>query len=338
MPELTDEHIEDLFADLRAGEVARIRPPGVAAARHTVRRRRAATSVAAAVTVIAVAGGIAATASRPEHAYSSPSSAPLQDQELGVLATTARLATLADSPAKNAFADHGVVDSAYRSIRPTYHGELTLRAACAGTGTVTLVVRGSTGSEGDNAVVRLAEMALSCQPDPAVHSRTFLAENYANIIVELSDTEGARHRAGFAYRVTSDTGDPVENGTGRDNPTAALDLPTKIPAGSFGGSGSLTTSSEQRMSDWHTMNGRYELLVACTGLGIMQLKVEVATEKKNPASSVVNTIPATVACSYPAKRRRISLGTFQNREVRMSYSYQSTSPASGRIAYQFMPY
>ncbi|HET9517214.1 MAG TPA: hypothetical protein VFO77_05775 [Actinoplanes sp.] len=59
MPELTDDHIEELFADLRATELYQVRPPGVAAARRTVRRRRAVQSVAAGVAVLAVTGGVA---------------------------------------------------------------------------------------------------------------------------------------------------------------------------------------------------------------------------------------------------------------------------------------
>ncbi|HET9517300.1 MAG TPA: hypothetical protein VFO77_06210, partial [Actinoplanes sp.] len=60
MPELTDDHIEELFADLRATELHQVRSPGVAAARSTVRRRRTVQSAAAAVAALAAMGGIAA--------------------------------------------------------------------------------------------------------------------------------------------------------------------------------------------------------------------------------------------------------------------------------------
>ena len=64
---MTDQ-LEDLFADLRSETLTEIRPPGVTAARQTVRRRRTTTSVAAGAAVLAIAGGVgwlSLTASRP---------------------------------------------------------------------------------------------------------------------------------------------------------------------------------------------------------------------------------------------------------------------------------
>jgi hypothetical protein len=55
------DQLEELFADLRADTLPRVRPPGTQAARHTVRRRRTTRTVATAAVVLAAAGGLIAS-------------------------------------------------------------------------------------------------------------------------------------------------------------------------------------------------------------------------------------------------------------------------------------
>lgn len=64
---MTDQ-LERLFAEMRGEVIAEVRPPGVAAARHTVRRRRIVTSSVAGVVLVGSTAGVVSAGVRVDRA------------------------------------------------------------------------------------------------------------------------------------------------------------------------------------------------------------------------------------------------------------------------------
>jgi hypothetical protein len=143
VPELTDEHIESLFADLRADEIRQVRPPGIAAARTTVRHRRTVQSVAAGVAVLAVVGGVSAV-SLNVRGPSSGIAGSTTDAEPVQPGEAAKHTVDEKYPGEAVDAHSGPIPTVVRNAGRTLPGNYVLAVTCVGTGTMHVLVETAT--------------------------------------------------------------------------------------------------------------------------------------------------------------------------------------------------
>ena len=212
------DRLEVLFEDLRADTVTKIRPPGVAAARHTVRRRRDRRSaVAACAALVVAAGGVTYLhrtlggdpADAPLAATRDAVGAPfLQDAKVALTTTVA--------------GEVSVTRDA--DLRPGYY---MLRTACAGEGWVTVTV---IGAELDGGILALQygegpprsttpPMPCATSPEPVsvnmdvpgsggtvrvIVARGGAAPGEAAVTVGLVDQAGLRREAESLVREATD--------------------------------------------------------------------------------------------------------------------------------------
>jgi hypothetical protein len=168
----SDQTLRTAFADLRAVEQARIRPPGTGAAHRTVRRRRhrlgAVAATAGLTAIMAVSAGYLAITNgpAPDRATADPASLVAQAttapgtgahqpdldritlNALGKLPAGTRTVALADGPGG---ARSLPMDMAAKP------GRFQLKLACGGDGTVTATI--SAGSDVVTATARCATTA-----------------------------------------------------------------------------------------------------------------------------------------------------------------------------------
>jgi hypothetical protein len=329
------ERFDDLFAQLREDAMGQIKPPGVDRVRRTVRRRRTATAAFAGVLLV-VLGGTVALLGIPSRLTAPASRDRLTQSELERLTGVADEAVTAGNPGTTVFSRRGPVIGHISATQLPYLGEINLQVACAGTGSVTLLVRGSPGAEsGSTAPVEVARLTAQCSAEPLPAGTTFVLGRFLDVSVDLVDTDTARGRAGFAYRATSDTGTPAVAGSVATNPTVALRLPDPLPSGSgWGGGGELT---DHLSTHWEGLNGDFRLAVACAGVGIVHVTVRQARSSADPDGTVISTKTFDTTCQYPPRRQDFIMGAIHNREVNVTFVYDSTSPAPGSVAYQVLP-
>lgn len=329
------EEFEDLFAALRADTMPRVRPPGVARVRRTVRRRRAATATFAGVLLV-VLGGTVALLGLPAGHPPSTAAGALSQTELDHLTGLADRAVTAGNPGPTVFARRGPVAGLVTATEQVYLGEINLQVACAGSGSVTLLVRGTPGSEsGSTTRTEVARLVAACTAEPLPAGTTFVLGQFVDITVELVDTGSARDRAGFAYRATSDTGAPAAAGSEASDPTAALRLPERLPAGSgWGGGGAVSTRPVS--TGWEWLDGDFRLAVACAGTGTLRVTVRQASRADDPDGSVVASAAYRLSCRYPPRREDLAIGVIRDRQVDLTLAYEAASPAPANVAYQFL--
>jgi hypothetical protein len=322
------DQIEDLFAELRADAMRQIRPPGADRARRTVRRRRTAT-VSAAVVLLVMLGGTVALLGFPARTTTPANHGRLPETDLDRLTGVADRAVNASNPGPAVFARRGPVTGGETATEQIYLGEINLQLACAGTGSVTLLVRGTPGSENNTTKrTEVARLTAQCSAEPLPAGTKFVLGQFLDITVELVDTGSARGNAGFAYRATSDTGRPAARGGLGNDPQDALQLSNDLPAGSgWGGGGDLIGRRVE--TGFERLDGDFRLAVACAGTGT--LHVEVRPARKTTAAKT-----RSVVCRYPPQREDLVLGVVRD-EVTLSLRYESSSPAPARIAYQVLP-
>lgn len=271
---MTTDHLEALFAGLRADTLPDVRPPGTEAVRRTVRRRRTGRAVlSAAAAVLVIAGGIGVvTGHRPAAppADATPSVSPsvpaapvsvfrqadiarqaLLDGEYGT-----PLIDLAEPVMNNFEATHG-----------HYPGELVVRAACAGTGSFELYVDSQMKKRGRSE--RLAELKVPCSAEPVPVSVPLTMVPGAAVrtfrIHEAPETTVGE--AGFAYQVHSASGEPV---TGEPEPFDEFTLDRRLDLTGrevvFEGTGRPGGQSHLRDDELPSIPaGDYVLLTRCTG-------------------------------------------------------------------------
>ncbi|MEU8612169.1 hypothetical protein AB0C29_29690 [Actinoplanes sp. NPDC048791] len=328
------EEFEDLFAEFRADTVWQVRPPGADRVRRTVRRRRTATAAFAGVLLLALSGTVALLGfpSRPTTPANRDS---LTQAELDRLTGVADRAVTAGNPGAAVFSRRGPVAGIMSATQQIYLGEIDLQIACAGTGSVTLLVRGRPGSESGSTVpVEVARITARCSAAPVPAGTTFVLGQFLDITVELVDAESARGRAGFAYRATSDTGRPAARSEA-NNPSGVLPR-DPLPPGSGGGGGGEVGDRRLHVG-WEPLNGDFRLAVACAGTGTLRIRLRQARSAADPEGTVLATKTWTAPCQYPPRRQDLVVGVIRNRQVDLSLSYESPSPAPGDAAYQFLP-
>ncbi|HWS33910.1 MAG TPA: hypothetical protein VN408_14355 [Actinoplanes sp.] len=270
---MTTDHLEVLFADLRSDTLPAVRPPGTAAVRQTVRRRRtgrAMLSVAAAVLLIA--GGInLATGHRSAAPPVATTPSPVPSSE----PTQAEVARQALHTGRNGTAAIDVaepVQAGYRVEHGKYQGRLMLRVACAGSGRFTLTVDAH-----DPTVEwrKIAQVKVECSGQPVPASTTFTMVASSPIHrMRLADAMTSNGKAGFAYQVTSATGEPLTGDpepTDDYNPDRQLDLGGREPE--FEGTARLGRGKPYIMTGPTRNSDTYLLLTRCTGTGTVTVAV-----------------------------------------------------------------
>ncbi|GAA0461860.1 hypothetical protein Aca07nite_74450 [Actinoplanes capillaceus] len=315
------DQLEEIFARTRPMAVQAIRPPGAEAARRTVRirRRRQVVSVAAAV-VLALVGGVVVGLRPPPPPKRELPANPVE------LTQTAK-AALGTSATPAAVEGATELTPAWSASSDIYHGVLTLAATCAGTGEFTLLVIGRPGSESQRTEpVELARLKVPCSKRPVPVQTEFEMAGVIGIDYKISDSTVAPRSAGFAYRVTSDTGAPLIKGDDKANPTAALKLTSDK---GFGSGGSTSAGRGGFKDDLPSHVGvDFKILAACTGHGTLEVEILKKSGK------VVDTV--RVPCSWPPKR-------FDFRPARGSgdlyyrISYDATEGESTDFMVQFVP-
>ncbi len=205
MPELTDDHIEDLFAELRAGEMPQISPPGVAAARTTVRRRRTTTSIAAGVVVLAMAGGIAALGGT-HSAYRSATTNADTASELKALTDRAQEAIEDYIRVRDPFPRTAVsqgsagVESVAEVSDATEPGPFVITMACVGTGSLYVRLNSTTSS---GKVVLAASRQLDCDEENSLKADDIEFWSGGPLSFTLAAVGVGPYRSGFAYKIFS---------------------------------------------------------------------------------------------------------------------------------------
>ncbi|WP_092548917.1 hypothetical protein [Actinoplanes derwentensis] len=278
---MTTDHLEVLFADLRADTLPTVQPPGTVAVRQTVRRRRTGRAVlSAAAAVLVIAGGIAVStghrsAAPPADATPSvtPSAIPsVAEDPLLKQANVARQALLAGQNGTPAIDAAEPVVGGYRVEHGKYPGKLLLRVACAGSGHFTLTVDAH-----DPKVEwkKIAQVPVECSDQPVPASTTFTMVASSTIHrMRLADAMDSSGNGGFAYQVTSATGAPLSGEpepTDSYNPDRRLKLDGREPETE--GTARLGRGRPQAGMAPSREEGRYLLLTKCTGTGIATLAV-----------------------------------------------------------------
>jgi hypothetical protein len=331
------ENLEDVFAELRADAIRQVRPPGVERVRRTVRRRRTAVVVFAGVLLVMLGGTVVLLGfpTRPTVPADADGD-PLTMTELDRLTGLADRAVTASNPGPAVFSRRGPVAGVMTATEQVYLGEINLQIACAGSGSVTLLVRGTPGTEsGKTGRTEVARLTARCSAEPLPEGTTFVLGSFLDITVEVVDAGSARGRAGFAYRATSDTGRPAAAGGEASDPQSALRLPRGLPAGSawaFGGD----ATDRRHHTGWQPLEGDLLLAVACAGTGTLHVTIRQASSAAEPAATVVATNSFDVACAYPPRRQDLPIGRVRERQVDVSWTYESSSPAPANVAAHFL--
>jgi len=276
----------------------------------------------AALLVLGAAAVVVQTRRASGEPASAAAPAPNDPAQLAGLAH-ARLPSISATPA---FDTQSPVSARYNHAVANYLGELTLWLACAGQGEMTLVGTGKPfGEAGDGPPVELTRAAAVCSADPTPVRATFTTSTaYQGMTFRLVDADSAAGRAGFAYRITSDTGKPLTPTDDEANPTTALHLPLdgdpdEDTGYGFGGS----IDVDQVHQDTSPLHGRYTLAAACGGIGT--LYVQVGKQR------------VVVKCSWPPVRKDFRLQPFSGPDPKTRLVYRSTSAAGASFALQFLP-
>jgi hypothetical protein len=183
-------------------------------------------------------------------------------------------------------------------------------------GRITLIV--STvpgGEEGNGPPIEVTRASADCTPDAVPVRSSFIGHmGSKNFLFQLTDSDTAAGRAGFAYRVTSDTGKPMLE-SDELNPATVLHLRSDAEFGM----GVLLPADRERIGDQISLHGRYQLAAACAGIGTLYVKIGKQA--------------ASVKCSWPPKRQDFKLARFSADKSQISYEFRSTSafPADGYL-------
>lgn len=309
---------EDLFAEARSQAVRQIQPPGAVAARRIVRRRRTTSLAAAAVAVLVVLGGSTLLLRERSAAPAPVVAADLPSVALGKLA--------AEGPAIEA---SGPVTDGYSRQHATYLGNLRLGLACAGTGRITLIVEGiSVKGTGETVPVEQARTTAVCGTDPVPAVVRFSATKAISYLVfRLADAADAAGHAGFAYRLTSDTGVLMRPDDKRADPGAVLPATgEKVEAKS---DLMWVNPIELHMTELPRLTpGSYQLAVACAGSG-------VATIQVRSGSQVL--ADHHVQCQWQPKRAYLAVGAADSSATTwIAFRTGSGNTAPARIAWAWI--
>lgn len=235
------DDLDELFAELRAATLPRVRPPGIDAARRTARRRRRTSrTVAVAAVALVVAGGLVITghplrgaprtapaerlkdlAGTGERALDTqlpePADRPLSgDDSPGADGRTDQQLLPAPESSWNAARAGAVLEAGGRlsptlvtteqvltTVDLTGPGDFAFVLVCAGPGTLTLTVRTAGTGDPESAGTTVVVRQVECHDaGPRLDPADLLTlPENAGLEITAVPDDAARNRAGWAYHL-----------------------------------------------------------------------------------------------------------------------------------------
>jgi hypothetical protein len=279
------DQLEELFAELRADTLPRVRPPGTGAARETVRRRRTTRQVAVAAALLTVAGGATATGISRHEADNRPQAAGRSDKQAAQRAVSG----LGDRKA-----DGLVGDSLPVTFPDLPAGGYTLAITCAGRGVLTMRLalrRDQSGPED------LGGQVVSCATDPQPATMVFRLPDDGVLSLSVEGDAQADDGAAYALALQANEDDgnaeePSQQSLG--NADRAFKLLTASNAEEVQ---SMTTEQGGQVMTTGVVSGQYQLRLACAGPGVVSFKMEqLITENGKPDNVGETLAEETIDC------------------------------------------
>ncbi|AGL14386.1 hypothetical protein [Actinoplanes sp. N902-109] len=275
------DQLEELFTGLRTDTLPQVQPPGVDAARTTVRRRRTTRHAAAATALVAAVGGTAVIGwtgrggqheNRPADRSAHRAVAGLGDRTAGGLVGESLPATFTDVQA----------------------GGYTLAVACAGRGvlTVRLELRREAANPQD-----LGGQVVSCAADPQPASIMVRVPAPGVLSASINGDDQARDGASYAMALRHDEeSDPSTQASQETvwNTSRAIDLLTGSSSAEVQ---SITTEEGSQILTTAAGEGEYLLRTACAGPGAVSFKMETLPARNGKPDAIGETlIEETIDC------------------------------------------
>lgn len=303
MPELTDEHIESLFADLRADEIRQVRPPGIAAARTTVRRRRTVQSVAAGVAVLAVVGGISAV-SLNVRGPSSGIAGSTTDAELVQPGEAAKHTLDEKYPGEAVDAHAGPIQTVVRNVGRTLPGNYVLAVTCVGTGTMHVLVETMT-PDARGRLGRATSSSTSTVQCSGIGDAQIWLRSDGAYTVTLTESGGTPGRTGFAWKLLDESAVADQSRTPyseAERNALATRAEKSVETATPGGAVQLSTGVSIGMIDTLTSAeapyGAQLIRIACVGNGRLDVVVRNQSDGGPDDTSTGDELAIrNVACS-----------------------------------------
>jgi hypothetical protein len=341
VPELTDEHIEDLFADLRTTEMSQVRPPGVAAARTTVRRRRTVTSVATGLAVIAIAGGIGAVSLRSSGPTEGIADSTVTHQEysdalLDIRRGMAAAAVDVDPESQGIIVRETLRRDGYSFAHDALRGTYTLNVACVGDGTLTLAIAAGTvaadGVFNEDEADPLQTAAVPCTASGTAQQVVFTVPASGILSIRVTPDATAKGRSAFAYRADISAADRLTyQGIVQDA--------VRIPAGAtvvssmagFIGDG----GGSRDLGGGAATPGAYSATAACTGSGTVTVRIRLVPTKDLAdfnAGTVVGQ--RTIVCGPTPDPSTLTFTTPAGRALSVELDPDADAAGRSAVAYK----
>jgi hypothetical protein len=331
---VTADQLDDLFAELRAEEVTRIRPPGAGAARRSVRRRRITAAVSTTAAVLATAVGSAALLGNPpEPAPPPPAASPSAPASPETRATAALGRLVSDDAGLPGIDVKSPVVADFRHTEQFYASPVRLAAACVGTGAITLIATGQ-GTE-------LGRLAVRCGDEP-VPVAVDLELDGSDVVFRLADTTTAG-QSGFAFRLTAEAGSPYAPGTVSDDDLSVLAGIVGDRGVREGGTMPLTKPSERFHPNGSYAKAKYPtkpatLVLLCRGaagtLTMQFWRTDTAPnpdEKTGPTGKLL--AEHTVPCEEKPTRRGFLIKESLTKNIETWYRYDAPIGQQAEGAY-----
>ncbi|MFI5842490.1 hypothetical protein ACIA8K_22560 [Catenuloplanes sp. NPDC051500] len=254
----------------------------------------------------------------------APAAGPSRDPVALAEVAHARLPATADAR----LTEHqGPVTTANLQTRGgDYLGDLTLWVACAGAGRITMTVVGVLHAEAMGTESEVARIPVDCADDPVPVQARFPGERYRQYLrFDLADTAGAVGAAGFAFRLTSNTGRPM---TASDiSREMSLDDESGHSLASVVGDGDLIHQGDAIAGSptviMPVKAGSYAPVGVCAGLGTLVLLVGEQRQE--------------LPCSWPPKRKQLTLAPVTGTGAPVTVEYLSTSSSAALYSIVFVP-
>ena len=302
--------VEKLFADLRADEIGRVRPPGADAVRATVRRRRGRVSVVAVVAVLLVATGIGGRLTAPATGING--SDALSPAKLAELLRWSEQ-SLATSGYPGVTMGSGQILDAGSYTESAYvaKGEFSLHAVCGGYGGASVDVDfiANAGAAGPR---RLGRVRVPCQVGvvPGRGELQVTAPSAGRLVATVTPDDASADRAALAF--SAEPGDLTEPFGNDDEEHARWELTVRarghLPAVSAGTLartfGNVTDVGWASLDEGPIGTGRHRVTFACAGRGaiVYRVRVRTGTETTTVAQSQVTCDGAARAAEFTVER------------------------------------
>lgn len=340
--ELSERELAGLFTELRADVMPLVQAPGVAAARQTVRRRRTATTTALVVTLVAALG--VGMFLRPTLDQMT-AAGPLSEAELTELAGTAigvvdthlagmtgtRTVAAGDQRSVGAYRSQEPVEGGYRKVWPAYRGDLTLVAACAGSGIVSLRVFGLASRDaGRMTDTRLAQTTLTCSDQGPAQVAGFVAHPSREIAVEVVDAGTDTAGASIGYRIVTDADEAVLYGDKAAEPASVIgDVPSAKTVTLH-----RAATSER---EWSPIGAVNTFRIACSGNGSVKVDMRFSTGTRDFAKSMTDRSNTyDVLCRARPVEYQYVVGSPQATTAGIALTFQGKGVAPAEVAYGFV--